>query len=106
MFDNLALLFAIGISVGLAEKNNGGAGLVGAIGYLVLTKVAGATEVARLTSEAVAVGVTTKGIKSTIDMGVLAGFISGITRELLYNKFKDIQVPRWLGFFGGKKLFL
>src|SRR5690554_7831169 len=41
IFDNRALLFAIGIAIGLAEENNGEAGLSGAVGYCVLTRVAG-----------------------------------------------------------------
>ena len=39
VFDNLAILFAIGVAVGLAKDNNGAAALAGAVGYFVLTKV-------------------------------------------------------------------
>lgn len=84
IFDNLALLFAIGIAIGLAEENNGVAGLAGAVGYFVLTKVAGAFD-------------------QTINMGVLAGIVSGCLAAMLYNKFKAIRVPSFLGFFGGKR---
>lgn len=81
---NMAILFAIGIAVGLAEENNGVAGLAGFVGYSVLTNVA-----------------TT--VNPSIDMGVLAGFISGIIGGVLYNKYKDIKVPPLLGFFGGRR---
>lgn len=84
IFDNLALLFAIGIAIGLAEENNGVAGLAGAVGYFVLTKVAGTFD-------------------QTINMGVLAGIISGVLAAYLYNKYKAIKVPDFLGFFGGKR---
>lgn len=84
IFDNLALLFAIGIAIGLAEENNGVAGLAGAVGYFVLTKVAGAFD-------------------QTINMGVLAGIVSGCVAAMLYNKYKAIRVPSFLGFFGGKR---
>lgn len=84
IFDNLALLFAIGIAIGLADENNGVAGLAGAVGYFVLTKVAGTFD-------------------QTINMGVLAGIISGVLAAFLYNKYKAIKVPDFLGFFGGKR---
>ncbi len=84
IFDNLALLFAIGVAFGLAKNNNGAAGLAGAIGYLVLTNVAVA-------------------INDTINMGVLAGMIAGIMAGMLYNKYYNIKLPEWLGFFGGKR---
>lgn len=84
IFENLALIFAIGIAVGLSEENNGVSGLAAAIGYFVLTKVA-----------------TTFNDK--INMGVLAGVIVGILAAYLYNKYKAIKVPDFLGFFGGKR---
>lgn len=84
IFDNLALLFAIGIAIGMAEENNGVAGLAGAVGYFVLTRVA-----------------TT--FDQAINMGVLAGIISGVVAAYLYNKYKAIKVPDFLGFFGGKR---
>ncbi len=84
IFDNLALLFAIGVAFGLAKNNQGAAGLAGAVGYLVITKVA-----------------TT--MNADINMGVLAGMISGIMAGALYNKFYNISLPDWLGFFGGKR---
>lgn len=84
IFSNLAIIFAIGIAVGLAEENNGVAGIAAAVGYFVLTKVATAHN-------------------AKIDMGVLAGIISGVIAANLYNKYKDIKVPQFLGFFGGKR---
>ncbi len=84
VFDNLALLFAIGIAVGLAHDNNGAAGLAGAIGYLILT--AGL-----------------KTINKDLDMSVLGGIISGIEAGYLYNRFHSIKLPEFLGFFGGRR---
>lgn len=84
IFANLALIFAIGIAVGLAEENNGVAGLAATVGYFVLTKVA-----------------TT--FNKDINMGVLAGILVGILAGYLYNKYKAIKVPDFLGFFGGKR---
>jgi PTS system N-acetylglucosamine-specific IIC component len=84
VFDNLALLFAIGIAVGLARDNNGAAGLAGAVGYLVLTN-------------------GLKAINADLNMSVLAGIISGIVAGYLYNKFCSIKLPEFLGFFGGRR---
>ncbi|ANB56912.1 PTS system, N-acetylglucosamine-specific IIBC component [Anoxybacillus sp. B7M1] len=84
VFANLPLLFAIGVAVGLAKDNNGAAALAGAIGYFILTKGA-------------------VSINKDIDMSVLGGFISGIAAGLLYNRYHNIKLPDWLGFFGGKR---
>ncbi|TDT62822.1 N-acetylglucosamine-specific PTS transporter subunit IIBC [Fonticella tunisiensis] len=84
VFGNLALIFAIGIAIGLAEENNGVAGLAAAVGYFVLTKVAAT-------------------FNEKINMGVLAGIIVGVLAGYLYNKYKAIKVPDFLGFFGGKR---
>lgn len=84
IFGNLALIFAIGIAIGLADENNGVAGLAAAVGYFTLTKVA----------------VT---FNEDINMGVLAGIIVGCLSGYLYNKYKAVRLPDFLGFFGGKR---
>ncbi|MBP0724670.1 PTS transporter subunit EIIC [Bacillus sp. RG28] len=84
IFDNLPLIFAIGVAVGLSKDRNGAAGLAGAIGYLVLTK--GSTS-----------------INESINMGALGGIFSGVIAGLLYNKFNSIKLPDWLGFFSGRR---
>lgn len=91
VINQMNLLFAIGISVGLADDNNGSAGLAGAIGYFVFTNVTYSF------AEQLYQG------SSIIDMGVLAGMIAGIVAGLLYNKYKEIRLPQFLGFFGGKR---
>jgi N-acetylglucosamine PTS system EIICBA or EIICB component len=84
IFSNLPLLFAIGVAVGFAKDNNGTAGLAGAIGYLI--------EVAVM-----------KDINDKLNMGVLSGIVAGIIAGLLYNRYKDIKLPDYLAFFGGKR---
>lgn len=84
IFANLALLFAIGVAVGLSKDNAGSAGLAGAVGYFVITSGA-------------------KAINPDINMGVLAGIIAGVVAGNLYNKYYNIKLPDWLGFFGGKR---
>ncbi|MGG5460103.1 N-acetylglucosamine-specific PTS transporter subunit IIBC [Clostridium sp. B9] len=82
--ENMAMLFAVGIGFGLAEENNGVGGLAGLLGLLVMNGVA-------------------KAFDPSINMGAFGGVVAGVTGGLLYNKFKDIQVPQFLGFFGGKR---
>jgi len=84
VFANLALLFAVGVAVGFARENNGVAGLAGAVGYFVLISAM-------------------KTIDPKINMGVLAGLIMGIVAGALYNRYRDIKLPEWLAFFGGKR---
>ncbi|AVG14949.1 N-acetylglucosamine-specific PTS transporter subunit IIBC [Chromobacterium sp. TRC.1.1.SA] len=84
IFGNLALIFAIGVAVGFAKDNNGTSGLAGAIGFLVLTAVL-------------------KVIDDKINMGVLSGILSGLIAGYLYNRYKDIKLPSYLAFFGGKR---
>ena len=84
IFGNLALIFAIGIAIGFADENNGVAGLAATVGYFVMTKVAGT-------------------FTAAINMGVLAGIIAGLLAGFLYNKYKAIKLPDFLGFFGGKR---
>lgn len=84
IFDNLALIFAVGIAVGLARETNGVAGLSGLIAYLVITN-----------------GVKT--INDTVKMGVLSGIIAGVLAGVMYNRFKDTKLPPFLGFFGGSR---
>lgn len=84
IFSNLALIFAIGIALGLAKDNNGTAALSGAISYLIINT-----------------GATT--INSKIKMGILAGIWAGVLGARMYNKYKDTVLPEWLGFFGGKR---
>jgi PTS system N-acetylglucosamine-specific IIC component len=84
IFGNLALLFAIGIALGLSKENHGAGALSGAIGYFVMTACA-------------------KTINDKINMGVLGGIIAGLMAGYLYNRFRDVKLPEALAFFAGKR---
>lgn len=84
IFDNLPLLFAIGVAVGISFDSSGAAALAGVVGYFIIVNGTGA-------------------INEDINMGVLAGIIAGYLAGVLYNRFHDIKVPDFLGFFGGKR---
>ncbi|MDP5291418.1 N-acetylglucosamine-specific PTS transporter subunit IIBC [Oceanimonas sp. CHS3-5] len=85
IFDQLPLLFALGIAVGLARDDAGAAALAGAVGYLVLTG---------------AVVTLNAGIELSFFGGIIAGIIAGHS----YNRFHAVRLPDYLGFFGGKRL--
>jgi len=84
VFSNLDLLFGIGIAYGLAKNNDGAAALAGAIGVLIAKAVY-------------------LSIDKDVNMGVFVGIIIGVLAGALYNRFHDIKLPEFLGFFGGKR---
>ena len=91
VFDNLSLLFAIGIAVGLTG-GAGAAGIAGLVGYLVFDEVFG-TLIPQVDGEP----------NPDINMGVLSGIIIGLVAAGLYRRFSDIRLPDYLGFFGGRR---
>ncbi|MDF2504582.1 glucose-specific PTS transporter subunit IIBC [Clostridium sp.] len=103
IFDNLAILFAVGVAVGLAD-GDGVAGLAAIVGFLIMNKTIG-----------VVVGITPNMIDAahpqyasalgvpTLQMGVFGGIIIGIIAAQAYKKFFKIELPSYLGFFAGKR---
>jgi len=84
IFSHLDLLFGIGIAYGLSKNNDGAAALAGAIGVLIAKSVY-------------------ISIDRDVNMGVFVGIIIGVLAGTLYNRFYDIKLPEFLGFFGGKR---
>ena len=99
LIDNMAILFAIGVAVGLADENNGTAGLAGLVSWLMITTLVGAATAiipALGKNETWALAYSKIGNPFT---GILAGVIGG----LCYNKFKNTKLPDVLAFFSGKR---
>ncbi|ADP11945.1 PTS system N-acetyl glucosamine specific transporter subunits IIABC [Erwinia sp. Ejp617] len=84
IFDNLPLIFAVGVASTWSKDNAGAAALAGAVGYFIMTK-------AMVT------------ISPTVNMGVLAGIVTGLIAGMTYNRWADIKLPDFLSFFGGKR---
>ena len=104
VFNNLALLFAMGVAIGMAKKEKEVAALSGAIAYLIMNTAIGALISARGGVEAMAANSTTEvlGI-TTLQMGVFGGIIVGLGVAALHNRFYKIQLPQVLSFFGGTR---
>ncbi|MEH7246204.1 glucose-specific PTS transporter subunit IIBC [Neobacillus niacini] len=101
IFGNLPLLFAVGVAVGLAG-GEGTAGLAAIIGYLVMNVTMGT--VLGITPEDVN-GISYANVLGipTLQTGVFGGIIVGILAASMYNKFYEIELPSYLGFFAGKR---
>ncbi len=84
VFDNLDLLFAVGIAYGLAKNHDGAAALSAVIGILIAKAVY-------------------LQIDPSLKMGVFIGIIIGILAGVLYNRYHTVKPPEFLGFFGGKR---
>lgn len=104
VFDNLALLFAMGVAIGMAKKEKEVAALSGAIGFLVmntaisaLIRAKGGVEAMAANSTASVLGIT------TLQTGVFGGILVGLGVAALHNRFYKIRLPQVLSFFGGTR---
>ena len=104
VFGNLALLFAMGVAIGMAKKEKAVAALSGAISYLIMNTAISALIEAKGGVSAMAENstTTTLGI-TTLQMGVFGGIIVGLGVAALHNKFYKIELPQVLSFFGGTR---
>ncbi|MGM9593512.1 MAG: glucose PTS transporter subunit IIA [Candidatus Onthomonas sp.] len=104
VFNNLALLFAMGVAIGMAKKEKEVAALSGAIAYLVMNTAISAMINAAGGVEAMAENTTTSTLGiTTLQMGVFGGIIVGLGVAALHNRFYKIQLPQVLSFFGGTR---
>lgn len=104
VFDNLALLFAMGVAIGMAKKEKEVAALSASIAYLimntaieVLIEAHGGVDTMTSNSTTSVLGIT------TLQMGVFGGIIVGLGVAALHNRFYKIQLPQVLSFFGGTR---
>ncbi len=104
IFGNLALLFAMGVAIGMAKREKDVAALSGAIAYIVMNTSISAMITAKGGVEAMAANSTTSmlGI-TTLQMGVFGGIIVGLGVAALHNRFYKVELPQVLSFFGGTR---
>ena len=100
LIDNMAILFAIGIGVGMSEDNDGTGGLAALASWLMLTTLlsVGAVSVIKTLEEG-----TTAYIAFSKIQNPFIGIIAGVIGSSCYNKFKGTKLPDWLSFFSGKR---
>lgn len=101
ILDNLAILFAVGIAIGLSKDKHGAAALSGLVGFLVLTSLLSVDSVAGLKGiDPSEVNAAFEGIGGNVFMGIFSGVISSV----MYNRFSNARLPDALAFFSGKRL--
>ena len=98
IFGNLAMLFAVGVAIGFARKADGSTALAAVVGYLVMQAVF------KTMSPVVLQDVLdTAGKQAQINYSVLGGIIVGLITAVLFDRYHTIQLPPYLGFFGGRR---
>ncbi len=104
VFDNLPLLFAMGVAIGMAKKEKEVAALSGAVSYLIMNTAIGALIEAKGGVAALAPNTTTETLGiTTLQTGVFGGIIVGLGVAALHNRFYKIKLPQVLSFFGGTR---
>lgn len=101
LIDNIAVLFAIGVGVGLAKDNDGTAGLAGLVSWLMITTLLSVGSVATIAPDLIASKTNEVAFSKIANpfIGILAGLIGAVC----YNKFKSTKLPDFLSFFSGKR---
>lgn len=97
IFDNLPLLFALGVAIGMAKKADGSTALAAVVGYLVFQGVGDAM------SPIIGLPLDGDGEQELVNYGVLGGIVSGLVAALLWQKYHRIKLPPYLAFFGGRR---
>lgn len=109
IFDNLGILFAIGVAVGFARDGNGAAALAGVVCYLITTTgaqtflIAPPDVNAGLPEAAAALAAKSWSISQIDKLEVPIGILSGLIGGNFYNRFATIALPEYLAFFGGRR---
>ena len=98
VFTNLPLLFAVGVAIGFAKKADGSTALAAVVGYLVVQAVFKTMSPIVLAGE-----VDKNGDQALINYSVLAGIFVGLLTAWLFDRYHTIQLPSYLGFFGGRR---
>ncbi|SDH76126.1 PTS transporter subunit EIIC [Nonomuraea jiangxiensis] len=110
LFENLPLLFAVGVAIGFARKSDGSTALAAVVGYLVFDRVTKVMFFGSDIRDTVLIReVQDQGIKEIINYGmqnptkVLGGIMMGLVTAILWQRFHRIKLPSWLAFFGGRR---
>ena len=101
LIDNMAILFVIGVGVGMSEDNDGTGGVAALASWLMMTTLLNTGFVTTIMPS------VAENINSTIAFDKIAnpfiGILAGVIGSGCYNKFKGTKLPDWLSFFSGKR---
>ena len=102
IFDNLPILFAVGVAIGMARSEKATAALSSIVAFFVMHSTIGSLITYTGRSHSFLTGATTEivGITS-LQMGVFGGIIVGLGVAALHNRFYKIELPKVFSFFGG-----
>ena len=101
LIDNMAILFAIGVGVGMSEKNDGTGGIAALASWLMLTTLLSTGFVTTIMPSIA--DSATKTLAFDKIANPFIGILAGIIGSTCYNKFKSTKLPDWLSFFSGKR---
>jgi len=102
LFDNLPLLFAVGVAVGFARRSDGSTAVAGLVGYLVFSNVLKAFG-PMIPVDPACQGSACKLEHDAPNVGVLGGIVIGLVAAVLWQRYYRIKLPPWLAFFGGRR---
>lgn len=99
IIDNMAILFAIGVAVGMSDDNDGAAGLAGLVSWLMITTLLSSAVVAMIQ------GVDVEAVNPAFGkiQNQFIGIVAGLIGAGCYNRFKNTKLPDFLGFFSGRR---
>lgn len=99
IIDNMAILFAIGVAVGMSDDNDGAAGLAGLVSWLMITTLLSSAVVAMIQ------GVDVEAVNPAFGkiQNQFIGIVAGLIGASCYNRFKNTKLPDFLGFFSGRR---
>ena len=101
LIDNMALLFAIGVGVGMSENQDGTGAIAALTSWFMMTTLLSAEFVAKLLPSIV--GDANRALAFAKIANPFIGILAGVIGALCYNRFKDTKLPDWLAFFSGKR---
>ena len=101
LIENMAILFAIGVGVGMSEKNDGTGGIAALASWLMITTLLSTGDVTTLIPSIA--DNATKTLAFNKIANPFIGILSGVIGSSCYNKFKNTKLPNWLAFFSGKR---
>lgn len=100
ILDNIPILFAVGVALGMSKERDGSAAMSGLVSYLVVTTLLSTDTVAMFQ------GVDPEQVNAAFGKigNAFIGIISGIIASNMYNRFSHVQLPDAFAFFSGKRL--